>query len=408
MGIRHLTELPSSAELVIVGGGVMGAATALAARRAGLDPLVLEARPAPASATTAVATGAFRLQHDDPDELELARESVAAFRDFAAFTGQDRYGSGLVVNGRIHATCTEQGAVAQRELVARQAALGVTEVELLDGDAARARFGFLGQAVRQVRYRAGDGLLDPKQASLGLLEGAGAAVATRCRVTGFELAGGRLVAVQTERGRIAADTCVIAAGPLSGVVARLAGVELPLRVLRRHKVVLPDVPQVPADAPLVYDDDTGAHWRAAFRGAVVLAPDADDVEHDPAFDPAPDTAFPYAVLDPGEPDVRRPRDAVLARGLAGRPGGVDAAVRPVHDDARPPAAARRDAGCGPLRQHRLQRPRRDAERRRRAGGAGRDHGWRRRPVPARPRLRADRHPAALSAPAARTGWVHVA
>jgi len=301
MGIRHLTELPRTAELVIVGGGVMGAATALAARRAGLQPLVLEARPAPASATTAVATGAYRLQHDDPDELELARESVAAFRDFAAYTGQDRYGSGLVVNGRIHATCSEQGVAAQRALVARQAALGVTDVELLDGEEARARFGFLGPAVRQIRYRAGDGVLDPKQASLGLLEGAGAAVATRCRVTGLEVAGDRLVAVQTERGRIAAGACVIAAGPLSGVVAGLAGVELPLRVLRRHKVVLPDVPQVPAEAPLVYDDDTGAHWRAAFRGAVVLAPDADDVEHEAAFDPVPDTAFPYAVLDPASP-----------------------------------------------------------------------------------------------------------
>jgi sarcosine oxidase subunit beta len=174
-------------------------------------------------------------------------------------------------------------------------------VELVDGDEARARYPFLGPAVRQIRYRAGDGLLDPKQASLGLLEGAGAALATRCRVTGLEVAGDRLVAVQTERGRIATGTCVIAAGPLSGVVAGLAGVELPLRVLRRHKVVLPEVPQVPADAPLVYDDDTGAHWRPAYRGAVVLAPDADEVEHEPALYPDADSAFPYAVLDPSSP-----------------------------------------------------------------------------------------------------------
>jgi sarcosine oxidase, subunit beta len=300
-GIEHLGGLPAAAELVIVGGGVMGAATSLAARRAGLTPLVLEARPAPASATTAVATGAYRLQHDDPDELALARETVAAFRDFAAATGQDRYGSGLVANGRIHATCSDEGAAAQREVAARQAALGVADVELLGGDAARARFGFLGPAVRQIRYRAADGVLDPKQASLGLLEGAAAPLLTSCRVTGFDIGGGRLTAVRTDRGTVAAGACVIAAGPLSGPLARLAGVELPLRVLRRHKVVLPDVPQVPADAPLVYDDDTGAHWRPAFRGAVVLAPDADDEEQAPAFDPAPDAGFPYAVLDPDRP-----------------------------------------------------------------------------------------------------------
>ena len=72
-------------------------------------------------------------------------------------------------------------------------------------------------------------------------------------------------------------------------------------MLRRHKVVLPDVPQVPLDAPLVYDDDTGAHWRPAFRGAVVLAPDADDVTHEPALEPTPDPGFPYVVLDPASP-----------------------------------------------------------------------------------------------------------
>jgi sarcosine oxidase subunit beta len=300
-GIERLAAPPPTAELVIVGGGIMGAATAFAARRAGLRPLVLEARAAPASGTTAIATGAYRLQHDNAEELELARETVAAFRDFTAFTGQDRYGSGLVANGRVHATTTEAGVAAQRALRDRQAGLGVTGVELVDGDDARARFPFLAPAVRQIRYRAEDGVLDPKQAALGLLEGAGASLVTRCRVTGFELTGGRLAGVRTERGTIATDACVLAAGPTSGAVAALAGVDLPLHVLRRHKVVLPEVPEVPPDAPLVYDDDTGAHWRAAYRGAVALAPDADDVRHEPALDPTPDPAFPYAVLDPASP-----------------------------------------------------------------------------------------------------------
>ena len=70
---------------------MIGAATAFAARRAGLDPLVLEARAEPAAATTAVATGAYRLQQDDPDELAIIRETVAAMQDFAAFTGQTRH-----------------------------------------------------------------------------------------------------------------------------------------------------------------------------------------------------------------------------------------------------------------------------------------------------------------------------
>src|SRR5919107_5966728 len=83
--------LPRWAELVIVGAGVIGAATAFAARQAGLDPVVLEARAEPAAATTAAATGAYRLQQDDPDELAIMRETVAGLYDFAALTGQTEF-----------------------------------------------------------------------------------------------------------------------------------------------------------------------------------------------------------------------------------------------------------------------------------------------------------------------------
>ena len=90
-------------------------------------------------------------------------------------------------------------------------------------------------------------------------------VVTGCRVTGFDG-----LDVITTRGTISAGACVIACGPMSGAVAGLAGVELPIETFLRHKIVLPDVPAVPQWAPLVFDEDTGAHWRPALRGAYVL------------------------------------------------------------------------------------------------------------------------------------------
>ena len=71
---------PARAELVVIGGGVVGAATAFHASRAGLRPLIVEARPQLCTLTTPVAAGAFRLQFDDREELELVRESVELFR----------------------------------------------------------------------------------------------------------------------------------------------------------------------------------------------------------------------------------------------------------------------------------------------------------------------------------------
>jgi sarcosine oxidase subunit beta len=299
--IAYADSLPATAELVIIGGGVIGAATADAARRAGLDPLVLEARPLPATATTAVATGAYRLQQDDPDELVLVRETLAALRDFAAYTGQTRYDAGCVANGRVVLTTTEKGAAEQRMTAAHHRSLGVDGIELLDGDEARRRFPFLTRAVHQVRYRADDGIMDPRRLALGLLAGSCASVATQCRVVGLDSSAGALTAVRTSCGTVSTRSCVIAAGPLSGAIAASAGVHLPIRTLRRHRLLLPDVPQVPPDAPLVYDQDTGAHWRPVLRGAYALLSEQGDSPIDAVDDPPVDPTFPFRLLDPGSP-----------------------------------------------------------------------------------------------------------
>ena len=299
--ITHADALPATAELVIIGGGVIGAATADAARRAGIEPLVLEARPMLASATTSVATGAYRLQHDDPDELVLARETLAAMRDFASYTGQTRYDPACVANGRVVTTMTEEGAAAQLATAAHYRSLGTDGVEILDGDEARRRFPWLTPEVRQVRYRADDGVMNPKLLTLGLLAGSRAPVVTCCRATGFDMTGDELVGVQTNLGTVATRSAVIAAGPLSGVIAATAGIELPIRTLRRHRLVLPDVPQVPPDGPLVYDQDTGAHWRPAFRGAYALLSEPDDTDIEATDDPLVDPAFPFRLLDPASP-----------------------------------------------------------------------------------------------------------
>ncbi len=285
-----------TAELVIIGAGVIGAATAFAARRAGIDAVVVEARPALAAGTTAAATGAYRVQQDDPDELALVRETVAAMEDFAEFTGQDRYDPSPVRAGLLSLTTVDTDG--QRETVAHQRAIGVDGVELLDGDEVRSRFPFIASEVVSARFRADDGLLDQRQLALGLL--VGTPVERRCRVTGFG-ADSALREVRTDRGTISTRACVIACGPMSGAVAELAGVQLPVTTFLRHKVVLPDVPAVPPWAPLVFDEDTGAHWRPALRGAYALISVSGQEPCTPVDDPVSEADFAYQVLDPSSP-----------------------------------------------------------------------------------------------------------
>jgi sarcosine oxidase, subunit beta len=301
MAIRYLPALPRTAELVIVGGGIVGAATAFHAARAGLRTLVLERRPALCSLTTAVAAGGFRLQLETREQLELVRESAELFLNFAEVTGQPGYDAGVRQQGYLWLTTTAEGAERQRRLVERQRAWGVDGVDLLDGDEARRAFPFIAPEVVQARFRAADGLLDPKAVTMGLAEASGAEAVVGCGVVGFRLRGGRVVEVETTLGSVAAGAVVVAAGPFSGEVARLAGVELPVTAVRRQKLVMPEVPQVPPAAPMTIDDDTGVHWRPAFLGASLLFADPTTPPSPPSEDVPLDHRFAFQLLDPASP-----------------------------------------------------------------------------------------------------------
>jgi glycine/D-amino acid oxidase-like deaminating enzyme len=295
------SDPPRSAEIVIVGGGVIGAATAFAAARAGLRPVVLEARPDLCTLTTPVAAGAFRLQFDDRDELELVRESVETFLHFEDATGQDTYRLDVRQQGYLWLTTDTRTAAAQRTLVDTLHGWGQTDVELLDGDETIERFPWVDEHVIQSRFRAGDGFLDTKGLTFGLALGAKATVVTSCMVEGFRVQTGSLAAVRTSRGDVATDLAVVAAGPLSGLVAAGAGVELPVVAIRRQKLVLPHVPEVPVDAPMTIDEDTGAHWRPALAGAWLLFTDPSTPPSEPAMDVPLDHRFAFELLDPASP-----------------------------------------------------------------------------------------------------------
>src|SRR5207245_11517982 len=139
-------------DLVSVGGRSIGCATSCLAQRAGLWTIVVDKRPALATLTTPVATGAFRLQFDNAEEVALVRESIDFFDDF-----QKRVDLGLRHQGYLFVASTDEGARMQRSLVEAQRRWGLADVELLDAGEARRRFPYLASNVVNARYRQGDG-----------------------------------------------------------------------------------------------------------------------------------------------------------------------------------------------------------------------------------------------------------
>jgi sarcosine oxidase subunit beta len=301
--VRYRSEPPATADLVVIGGGVVGAATAWHASRAGLRPVIVEARPALCTLTTPVAAGAFRLQFDNLEELRLVRESADLFLHFEDRTEQRAYPLAVRQQGYLWLTTDEAMTAAQATLVRRLGEWGQRDVELLPGDDVRRRFPFVGPDVIQARFRAGDGFLDTKQLTFGLAEASDAEVVVRCRVTGFATTpdGSTLTGVRTDRGTIACPAAVIAGGPLSGALGDAAGVHLPIVTVRRHKLILPDLPAVPPGAPMTIDEDTGAHWRPALGGAWALFTDPSTPPEPPTDAVATDPAFAFQLLDPSSP-----------------------------------------------------------------------------------------------------------
>jgi sarcosine oxidase subunit beta len=297
--VDYRSDLPPGADIVIIGGGVVGAATAFHAAQAGLSPLIVERRSALATLTTAASTGAFRLQFDNEEELRLVTESVDLFLNFAEVTRQTRYDLRIRRQGYLWLTTSQEGATRQRGLVDAQRSWGLDDVEVLTGTEVRARWPWITEDVVQARFRAGDGFLDPKELTLGLAAASGASVVVDCEVVGMRTKGGRIGAVETSRGPLACDAAVIATGPFSGEVAAWAGVDLPVETVARHKIVLPEVPLVPQDAPMTIDDDTGAHWRPSFSGANLLFTDPATPPTPPIENVPPDNALAFKLLRPG-------------------------------------------------------------------------------------------------------------
>ena len=286
-----------------MGGGIIGAATAYFAARAGLTAVVIERRPALGSLSTSAATGGFRLQFDNADEWALVRESVELYARFGSETGLGEWDIGMRRQGYLWCATTDGTAARQRELVERQHAWGLDDVELLDGGETRRRFPHLApDTVVQSRWRAGDGWLDPKRLTAGYATASGAEFCVETAARELIVQGGRVHGVRTSRGEIHAGAVVIAAGTFSHVLAGRAGVELPITPVRRMRLVLPEAPEVPSWAPMTIDEETGAHWRPWADGAHCMWTQPNVPAEEPLDDVPGSDHFALAVLDPASPN----------------------------------------------------------------------------------------------------------
>lgn len=249
-----MSTLPASAQVVVIGGGVMGASVAyhLAARGC-TEVVLLESQPFFGQGATGKCAGGIRYQFSTAINIRLSQLSLPMLDRFEDEIGQ---AIGLRRDGYMLLATNEDVVATFRRNVALQHSLGVP-TEWLDGDEVRRRVPQLAaDDVVAATFHDRDGLADPHGVVAGYISAArrlGASAFTDSPVMGIDVDGERVTGVRTPHGTIACRTIVNAAGPWAGLVSEMAGVSLPITPIRRQMLTTTSLPQLAPDFPFVID-----------------------------------------------------------------------------------------------------------------------------------------------------------
>ncbi len=262
-------------DVAVVGGGIIGLSVAHALALRGAGRVVVMERGACGEGSTAKATGGIRCQFGSEINVRLSLRSLDWFRDWARRVGGD---AGYRPDGYLFLATTDEQLAGLRAGAALQRGLGA-RVEVWEPDDVRDRLPALAlDGVVGATFGPDDGLGDPGTAVGSLLlacRRAGVDVRESDAVAAIELAGGRVAGVVTRRARLAADLVVIAAGPWSAPVARLAGVELPVEPRHRQAYRAGARAGIRSPSPLTVDLGSQVYFHADGDGLVFGGGDRD-------------------------------------------------------------------------------------------------------------------------------------
>ena len=303
-----------STEVVIIGGGVVGASVAyhLAARGC-RDVLVLERGAQPGEGSTGRATGGFRAQFGTHVNVRLSLLSREKLKRFREETGVDpgfkQCGYLFIAKGEAELDALHTSQKMQREC-------GLTEARAVSDEEIRE----LNPAVETEGAAGGvfcptDGFMRPLEILRGYTEAAarlGVRFEYGVTLEGFRVNGvGRIEEARTTGGVVAARHFVNAAGPWAAVVARMAGVEIPLRPLRRQVAVTRACDLLPEEMPMTIFVDDGFHLRVRDRRVLLLWPDEPRTENQ--FDTNVEDEWVSVVVEKAHRRVPCLRNAEIER-----------------------------------------------------------------------------------------------
>jgi sarcosine oxidase subunit beta len=305
-----------SAEVVIVGGGCMGASVAYHLARLGItDVVLIEREKMLGTGSTGRNAGGVRHQFSNEANIKLSLESIGLMERFADEVG---HAIDFHQDGYLFLLSSEASVETFKRNVALQRGLGV-DVQWLDaGEASALAPGLSADGVLAATFCQRDGIADPNGVTMGFAKTAqslGVSIERDVEVTGIRTVSGRVAAVDTSKGRIETRRVVNAAGPYARAIGQMAGADVPVDPIRRHIFIAAgDSMRVPSSHIMVIDFETTFYFHR--EGAGVLFGMGDRRET-PTFDTTVQWDFLPQVIDVAVTRLPALADASISHAWAG-------------------------------------------------------------------------------------------
>jgi sarcosine oxidase subunit beta len=318
------------ADVVIVGGGCMGASVAYHLAQGGItDVVLLERELQLGTGSTGRNAGGFRHQFSHPANIAMSRESIALFANFENAVG---HAIDFWPDGYLFLLSSDASVEAFQQNVALQRQHGVN-VDWLDAqEAAGLCPGLSVDGVLGATYCGDDGIADPNGVTQGFAKAAqarGVEIRRGEEVFGIAIESGSVTEVETSAGSIATRTVVNAAGPWAASLGRMVGVDVPVTPERRHIFIAQppgggswDTPaasqttlrSVPSTRLMVIDFETTFYFHREGSGLLFGMADPDE---QPGFDTTVKWDFLPKVIEVAMRRLPALGDAAVSHAWAG-------------------------------------------------------------------------------------------
>ncbi len=289
-----MPSLPSHAEVVVIGGGIIGCSTAYHLARDHKADVVLLEQGKLTSGSSWHAAGLVGQLRSSATVTRLLKYSVELYDELEAETG---LATGWRRNGGLRLACNADRWIEVKRQATTAHSFGL-EMHLLSPKEARDHWPLMDVSdLVGAAFLPTDGQANPADITSSLAKGArmhGASIHEGVTVTGFKVKDGRVAGLSTSRGDIACERVVICAGLWSRAIGRMAGVSVPLQPMHHQYIVTEPIAGVPKDLPTLRDPDRLTYYKEEVGGLVMGGYEQNPIPWDVA---APPEGFEFQLLD---------------------------------------------------------------------------------------------------------------